>query len=453
VAPVAAVGDTRYVDRRMEQPRHAPVDGASDRARPEPVLTALTGLCGRPDGPGLPHPGGVAVQVRRLAADVERHSARLGRTVVVDPVALLVARAELDGLRRRGPFNCGGSARLMRSADGWIVANLARTDDWDLVDAWLQPSSPVRRGRWDSVVHEVAGQAASHVVERAVLLGLPVAAVGERGTDPSATVGAPSDHVPASAVVGVRARHSHGGAPTPALSDLMVVDLSALWAGPLASALLERAGCRVVKVESSSRPDAARHGSQPFFAMLNGGKASVSLDLDTGLGRRRLAALVSRADVVVTAARPRALAPLGLDVDEWVGGAGTRVWLSITGYGTGGESGHRVAFGDDAAAAGGLVVWDDRGPCFCGDAIADPLSGLAGAAAVLEALRQGGGWAVDVAMADVAAGCAATPAARDRDAGAHREAPGNAAPWPGSPPRVHERGADTEVVLADLGIG
>ena len=70
-----------------------------------------------------------------------------------------------------------------------------------------------------------------------------------------------------------------------------------------------------------------------------------------------------------------------------------------------GPSADRVAFGDDAAAAGGLVVWDGEGPCFCGDAVADPLSGMAAAAAALAALEQGGRWVLDVSMADVAAGC------------------------------------------------
>jgi crotonobetainyl-CoA:carnitine CoA-transferase CaiB-like acyl-CoA transferase len=63
-----------------------------------------------------------------------------------------------------------------------------------------------------------------------------------------------------------------------------------------------------------------------------------------------------------------------------------------------------VAFGDDAAVAGGLVGWDDAGaPVFCADAIADPISGLAGAVAVLRALDAGGGQLIDLAMSRVAA--------------------------------------------------
>ena len=59
--------------------------------------------------------------------------------------------------------------------------------------------------------------------------------------------------------------------------------------------------------------------------------------------------------------------------------------------------------GDDAAVAGGLVIWDDDGPCFCADAIADPLTGLTAAASALDALDGDRAVLLDVAMARVAA--------------------------------------------------
>lgn len=103
----------------------------------------------------------------------------------------------------------------------------------------------------------------------------------------------------------------------------------------------------------------------------------------------------------------RALDQLGLDPEAVVRGGRPRVWLSITGYGSEGRSATRVAFGDDAAVAGGLVVWDDRGPCFCADAVADPVTGLAATAAVLEVLDTGTDAVVEASMADVAAGLVA----------------------------------------------
>jgi crotonobetainyl-CoA:carnitine CoA-transferase CaiB-like acyl-CoA transferase len=195
------------------------------------------------------------------------------------------------------------------------------------------------------------------------------------------------------------------------MADLVVADLSALWAGPLVGALLMRAGARVVKFESSTRPDGARRGSPAHFSSLNTGKEQVAADLATPDGRRALQRMVEGADVVITSARPRAIEQLGLDPEDSVRRGRPRVWLSITGFGGSPGSMERVAFGDDAAAAGGLVVWDDRGPCFCADAVADPVTGLAATAAVLDALVQGGDHLLEASMADVAGSMVTGPGA------------------------------------------
>ena len=108
----------------------------------------------------------------------------------------------------------------------------------------------------------------------------------------------------------------------------------------------------------------------------------------------------------------------------------------------------RVAFGDDAAVAGGLVAGPTDRPLFCGDAIADPLTGMLGALAVLECLRQGSGCVLDVAMAGVAAECARLPP------------PGAEWSGPVAPPRAREPagiapalGADTDAIVTELGLG
>ncbi|MCM3885682.1 CoA transferase, partial [Frankia sp. R82] len=197
----------------------------------------------------------------------------------------------------------------------------------------------------------------------------------------------------------------------------VVVDLSAMWAGPLCAHLLGRMGLRVIKVESVRRLDGARRGSAAFYDWLHAGHESVVLDFATPDGRAMLRRLLEQADVVIESSRPRALAQLGVDADALVAARPGRVWVSITGYGrTGAETGDGpdpVAFGDDAAVAGGLVGWQHRGrgadptPVFCADAIADPLTGLFAAVAVAASLRAGGGQLLDVAMRDVAAWVAA----------------------------------------------
>ena len=195
-----------------------------------------------------------------------------------------------------------------------------------------------------------------------------------------------------------------GSAPAREAAGLLVVDLSALWAGPLCGDLLAGAGATVVKVESRSRPDGARRGPAAFFDLLNWRKRSVALDLQRAEGPRLLHALVQRADVVIEASRPRALAQLGISARRLVEGDGPQVWISITGYGRSGDGANRVGFGDDAAVAGGLVAWAGRTPMFCADAVADPLTGLTAANACLDALSRGGRWLLDVSMAGVSAG-------------------------------------------------
>ena len=79
------------------------------------------------------------------------------------------------------------------------------------------------------------------------------------------------------------------------------------------------------------------------------------------------------------------------------------MWVSITGYGYYTPRRDRVAFGDDAAVAGGAAVaaGGPDAPVFVLDAVADPLSGLVAAAAVTRQLRAARAAFVDVCMAGV----------------------------------------------------
>lgn len=193
--------------------------------------------------------------------------------------------------------------------------------------------------------------------------------------------------------------------PGRALSDCVVADLSSMWAGPLCAHLLGRAGASVIKVESTQRPDGAR-ADRRFFEWLHAGQEFREFDFRSAAGRAELAELIDSADIVIEASRPRALAQLGLGPDERPHSPG-QIWLSITGYGR--SDPMRVAFGDDAAVAGGLVGWHEGEPVFCADAVADPLTGLCGALAVTAAVRSGGGILIDLSMRAAAAAFAAAP--------------------------------------------
>lgn len=97
-----------------------------------------------------------------------------------------------------------------------------------------------------------------------------------------------------------------GGVPKP-LEGVRVLDFTRILSGPYCSLLLSDLGAEVVKVERAPHGDDTRAWGPPFldeengistyFAALNRGKRSISLDLTTPEGRRLLERLVPDVDV------------------------------------------------------------------------------------------------------------------------------------------------------------
>lgn len=318
-------------------------------------------------------------------------------------------RAEILDIAPNGTISAGGTCRLLRARDGrWVALNLSRRADIELLSAWMGRAwdEPV----WDAVAGALRDMPAEHAVERAQLLGLPAA------------VAVPAPDLDGSNLdVQDPASREEGRADPTALAGARVVDLSSLWAGPLCTRLLGELGATVVKVEHVQRPDGARAGSPEFWNPLNGAKEALMLDFDSNVGQRELQRLLDAADVVVTAARPRAVDQLGFDLKRRVRDHAL-VWVSITGYGYESAWSDRVAFGDDAAVAGGLAVAGGGldAPVFVADAPADPLAGLNGAVRAARALAAGRGAFIDVSMRDAVA--SALAGAADRyDAGTDQE--------------------------------
>ncbi len=337
----------------------------------------LNHLVGRADRPGL----SPAPEIVSRLADLGNELAAAGGQVL-DPLDLILERADLLGFSRAGANSCGGACRLLPTLDGWIAVSLARQPDRDLVPAWLECDDIDEHDDvWVTVGDSLIGCTKAHIVERARLVGLAVSVVGETRLDGRPPV-----------LKTVRTARRPRATP-------VVVDLSSLWAGPLCGRILGQSGCRVIKVESTARPDGARGGSRELFESLNDQKQCVSIDFGTSAGRSHLARLFDDADVVIEASRPRALRHLGLGPAT----SSAAVWVSITGHGRVPPADNWVAFGDDAAASAGLVAWDGDGPCFVGDAMADPLAGITAATAVLSALAAGGGVLLDVALSRSAA--------------------------------------------------
>jgi hypothetical protein len=410
-----------------------PDEGARRTAWIDAGAAALTGW---PDGAGLVPPAGVLARI-----------ARLGEAAGADPWSALTERAAVTGARRQGRTSCGGGTRLVRTTDGWLAASLVRPDDVAAVAAWLEIDGVDGPDPWPAVVAAAAPRPTADLVAQATLLGLPVAALRERAAAPDdrAGVGVP-EAVPGRWV-------DLGAADRAPRREPLVVDLSSLWAGPLCARILGSGGATVVKVESSSRPDGARRGPSRFYDRLHTGHRSVVIDWGSAAGRAALRDLLGTADVVIEASRPRALAQVGL-APEALGPAGPPVWISITGHGRTGTAGDRVAFGDDAAVAGGLVAYADDGPVFAGDAVADPLTGLTAAAAARDVLarwsvpaERGRRWLIDLGLAPVAAWVAGSDADRRWDDVADPPLPPPVAAPPAPAPAL---GADTAAVLATL---
>jgi hypothetical protein len=230
---------------------------------------------------------------------------------------------------------------------------------------------------WPGLAGWVRDESADQVVDRAALLGLAAGVV-----DPTVATS------PCRASPTWRQASRLAGPPT-------VVDLSALWAGPLCAHLLGLLGARVIAVQGTRRPDPTRTVAPDFHRLLRGSAELVTLDLASPSGIAALSELVCNADIVIESTRPRALHQLGLDPAEIVAAAKACTWVSITAYG---RAHNRIGYGDDVAAAAGLL---GTGDVFAGDALADPLTGAHAAVAALAGTLTGRSAVLDIAMYDV----------------------------------------------------
>jgi hypothetical protein len=348
----------------------------------------------RPVAFGLP----LLAHLRALCSGIAALSGSLGAAVELDPALVLCGRAAARGFLRHGRRSANGSCRLLEGSDAWMACNLPRPSDLELLGAIVECAPGA--DPWVSLERAAQRSGAAELVERAQLVGVAAAVLD---------LEAPEHRRPPVAFT------SLGAAATRTPRRPRVVDFSAMWAGPLCASILSGSGAEVSKVEDPARPDAARLGDPLLYRRLHDGHQLVEVSFSTPAGRGALHRLVEEADVVVESSRPRALAQLGLTPEAFLAGGEGRVWISITGYGRSGPGGNRVAFGDDAAVAGGLVAWaGPNEPVFCADAAADPISGLYAGFGGLAALTAGGGLLVDVSMSDASAATRSGPNCGER---------------------------------------
>lgn len=201
------------------------------------------------------------------------------------------------------------------------------------------------------------------------------------------------------------------------LAGVKILDLCRVVSGPFATMQLGDLGADIVKIEEPGKGDESRTYGPPFvggestyFLSVNRNKRSVCIDLKSDAGRKLVLRLAATADVVIENFRPGAMERLGLGYGDLAARNPRLIYCGISGFGlTGPEAGRP---GYDLIVQGESGVMDITGeadgpPLKVGTSIADLVTGLYAAQAVLAALHQrertGTGGRVDVAMLDAMA--------------------------------------------------
>jgi crotonobetainyl-CoA:carnitine CoA-transferase CaiB-like acyl-CoA transferase len=190
-----------------------------------------------------------------------------------------------------------------------------------------------------------------------------------------------------------------------------VLDVSTLFAGPLAATFLGDFGADVIKVEHPTRPDASRgHGPQKngvnlWWKTLGRNKRTVTIDLSSPDGAEVLLRLVADADVMIENFRPGTLERWGLSPEKLHTVNPRLVLARVTAFGQFGPYSSRPGFGSLAEAMSGFaaLTGDPEGPPTLPPfGLADGIAALATSYAVMAALRgaerEGQGQVVDTAI-------------------------------------------------------
>lgn len=193
------------------------------------------------------------------------------------------------------------------------------------------------------------------------------------------------------------------------LSGIRVLDLTQIYNGPYATYLMAMGGAEVIKIEPPGgehlRQRGANSGAALPFAMLNGSKKSVTLNLKTPEGKELLLRLVEIADVLVQNFAPGAMGRLGLDSDALHERNPRLIIASGSGYGNDGPYRDFPAMDLTVQAISGVmsVTGESDGPPLkAGPAVCDFFGGIHLYGAIMTALfersRSGIGREVEVSM-------------------------------------------------------
>lgn len=201
------------------------------------------------------------------------------------------------------------------------------------------------------------------------------------------------------------------------LDDIRVLDISRVVSGPFCTMQLGDMGADVIKVEEPLFGDDTRAFGPPFtmgesayYLSVNRSKRSLALNLKHPAALVIIRRLVEKSDVFIENFRPGAADRLGLDYETVSNWNPRTVYCSISAFGTEGPERDRPGY--DLVVQGASGVMDITGdpdgpPTKVGTSVADMVTGLYAAQAILLALRArertGTGQRIEVAMIDAMA--------------------------------------------------
>lgn len=200
------------------------------------------------------------------------------------------------------------------------------------------------------------------------------------------------------------------------LQGVRVFDLTRVIAGPFCSMMLADLGADVIKIEEPKHGDElrwvgrykerAQHDEDYFYAS-NRSKRSVALDLKNPVHFSVAKELIQKSDILVENFSPGVMDRLGLGWEAVSELNPKLVYCSISGFGQQGPYRNRLALDPIIQAISGIMSVTgepDGPPTQVGAPIADVLSGMFGAYAVVSALysarESGRGRYIDISMQD-----------------------------------------------------
>jgi crotonobetainyl-CoA:carnitine CoA-transferase CaiB-like acyl-CoA transferase len=191
------------------------------------------------------------------------------------------------------------------------------------------------------------------------------------------------------------------------LSDLRVVDISTVLAGPNCARYLADFGADVIKVERPDTGDSLRgmawrdprDGEGLWWKLVNRNKRNIALDFKNEEDLDLLRKLLDDANVLVENFRPGTLERLGLAPDDLLRRNPKLVIVRVSGFGQDGPYASRPGFASIAESMAGLaaVSGEPNGPPMLpAIALTDEATGIAAAFATMVALHSGVGQVIDI---------------------------------------------------------